>query len=95
MHRTRTVAFVLLAALAAAAGTIGTAGSARAACEAGERIDKSTVADARKAIQAAGYRQVRDLKKGCDNYWHGVATKDGATVNVVVSPKGEVMTEGD
>jgi hypothetical protein len=95
MHSTRTVAFVLLAALAAAAGTVGTAGSARAACEAGERIDKSTVADARKAIQAAGYRQVRDLKKGCDNYWHGVATKDGTAVNVVVSPKGEVMTEGD
>jgi hypothetical protein len=93
MHRT--IAFAFAAALVAAAGSIGTAGGARAACAAGERIDKSTVTDARKAIQAAGYRQIRDLKKGCDNYWHGVATKDGATVNVVVSPKGEVMTEGD
>jgi hypothetical protein len=93
MHKT--IPFVFAAALAVAAGSIGTAGTARAACEAGERIDKSTVADARKAIQAAGYQQVRDLRKGCDNYWHGIATKDGATVNVVVSPKGEVMTEGD
>jgi hypothetical protein len=95
MHSTRTIALVVAAAFAVAAGSIGTAGGALAACEAGARIDKSTAADARKAIEKAGYRQARDLKKGCDNYWHGVASKDGTTVNVVVSPKGEVMTEGD
>jgi zona occludens toxin (predicted ATPase) len=76
------------------AGSIGTAGGARAAFGAGDRIDRTTVADARRAIEAAGYRQVRDLKKGCDNFWHGTATKDGSPVYVVVSPKGEVMTEG-
>jgi len=95
MHGKKIIAFVFAAAIGLVAGSIGTAGGARAACEAGEKIDKTTVADARKAIETAGYRQVRDLRKGCDNYWHAVATKDGNAVNVVVSPKGEVMTEGD
>jgi hypothetical protein len=95
MHSTKTVAFVFAAAVAVAAGSIGTASSARAACDTGERVDKTTVTDARKAIEAAGYRQVRDLRKGCDNFSHGVATKDGQRVYVVVSPKSEVMTEGD
>jgi hypothetical protein len=94
MHHNKTIAFVFAAAVAVA-GSIGMADSARAACEAGEKIDKTTVADARKAIEKAGYRQVRELRKGCDNFWHGVAVKDGNPVYVVVSPKGEVMTESD
>jgi len=87
----KTTAFVFAAIVA---GSVGASGSARAACDAGDRIDRTTVADARKAIEAAGYSQVRDLKKGCDNFWHGTATKDGNPAYVVVSPKGEVMTEG-
>jgi hypothetical protein len=75
-------------------GSIGIADSVRAACEAGDKIDKTTVDDARKKIEAAGYRQVRQLAKGCDNFWHGTATKNGSMVYIVVSPKGDVMTEG-
>lgn len=65
------------------------------ACDPGERIDASTVADARKKIESAGYQKVRDLKKGCDNYWHARAEKDDKPVFVVLSPQGEVMQEGE
>jgi len=71
------------------------AGPAAAACSPNDRIDGSTAADARRQIEAAGYEQVRDLRKGCDNYWHGSARKDGAAVNVVLSPQGDVIIEGD
>lgn len=64
-------------------------------CLAGEIIDNSTAASARKKIESADFQQVQDLTKGCDNYWHGHATKDGAAVNVVLSPQGEVLTEGN
>jgi hypothetical protein len=67
-----------------------------AACEAGDRIDGTTVADARKKIEAAGYRQVRDLVKGCDNFWHASAvSKDGTPGNVLVTPQGEVWPDGN
>jgi hypothetical protein len=69
--------------------------SARAACEAGERIDKTTVEQARQKIEAEGYRQVRQLRKGCDNFWHGIAMKDGEEVRIVLSPAGRVMRDGD
>ncbi|MGH6887524.1 MAG: hypothetical protein ACREGK_15775, partial [Geminicoccales bacterium] len=70
-------------------------GPAWAACSPNDRNDDSTATDARRQMEAAGYEQVRDLRKGCDNYWHGSARKDGAAVNVVLSPEGEVMIEGD
>ena len=70
------------------------AGPAWAGCSAGDRIDGTTADQAKHQIVAAGYSQVSGLKKGCDNYWHGIAMKDGASVGVVVSPTGEVMTEG-
>jgi hypothetical protein len=71
------------------------AGPAWAACSPNDKIDGSTAADARRAFEAAGYEQVRDLRKGCDNYWHGTARKDGAAVNVVLSPEGQIYLEGD
>lgn len=64
-----------------------------AACDPGDKPDKTTAADARKRIEAAGYRQVSDLKKGCDNVWHGLATRDGKPVAVLVTPDGQVMLE--
>lgn len=88
-------ALVLATAVAVGTGSLATADRARAACDAGEKIDKSTVDDARKKFQAAGYRNIRNMRKGCDNYWHASAEKDGAPVLIVLSPKGEVMTEGD
>jgi hypothetical protein len=90
---TKTIIAIAFVFATAVAGLVGTTSPARAACEAGEKIDKTTVEDTRRVIEKAGYRQVRQLKKGCDNFWHGTATKDGAIAYVVVSPQGEVMTE--
>lgn len=79
----------------AIAALVAAEGPARAACDTGEKVDRTTVEDARKKVQAAGYAQVRGLRKSCDSYWHGTATRDGRTVNVVVTPQGQVMTEGN
>jgi hypothetical protein len=64
-------------------------------CEPGDKIDATTAVQARKKIEAAGYRKVSDLKKGCDNSWHGTAEKDGSRVHVVLNPQGLVLPEGD
>jgi hypothetical protein len=64
-------------------------------CWAGHVIDGSTAEDARRAMTAAGYQQIHDLRKGCDNFWHGQAMKNGTPVRIVMSPDGEVMLEGD
>ena len=69
--------------------------SALAECGPGEKIDATTADQAKKKIEGAGFGQVRELKKGCDNVWHGTATKGGATVRVAVLPDGQVMQEGD
>jgi hypothetical protein len=67
-----------------------------AGCEAGAKIDGTTVAQAKKYLEAAGYTQVRDLTKACDNVWHATAVnKDGTAGNVLVTPQGEVMPEGN
>ena len=64
-------------------------------CEAGDRVNGSTAGDARKKMEKAGFHQVRDLKKGCDNVWHGTAVKDGGEIHVAVTPQGQVLREGD
>jgi hypothetical protein len=64
-------------------------------CEAGERIDRSTADTARTKMESAGYRGVRGLKKGCDNVWHGMASKDGRETGVVLTSQGQVMLDGD
>ncbi|MCK6451498.1 MAG: PepSY domain-containing protein [Alphaproteobacteria bacterium] len=66
---------------------------AQGACDPGDRPDNTTATDARRKLEAAGYRQARDLKKGCDNVWHGKAVKDGRPVNVALSPRGEIFIE--
>lgn len=88
---------LLLVATMMVVGAVGFAPAAAwaAPCEPTDKIDGSTVETARQKIEKAGYRQVRNLKKGCDNFWHGSAVKDGKTVNIVLSPQGTVMVEGD
>lgn len=82
--------------LTTALGTVLSAAvPAQAACTDGEKIDGSTAGQARKKFEAAGYRQVKELHKGCDNYWHTVAVKDGKPVRAVLSPQGEIVQEGD
>lgn len=69
--------------------------SAQAACDAGDRIDRSTVADAQKMIGSAGYGRASELKKSCDNFWHGKVLKDGQEIRVVLTPQGQIIREGD
>jgi hypothetical protein len=87
---------VVIAALAALAAlpNHSVIAVAHAGCMAGDRIDNTTANEARHRIEAAGYRGVHDLFKGCDNYWHSTAMKDGQQVFVGVSPQGEILPEG-
>jgi hypothetical protein len=57
-----------------------------------DHIDGSTWAETAKKMEAAGYMNPHDPKKGCDNYWYARATKDGATVDVVLPPGGQPFT---
>jgi hypothetical protein len=66
---------------------------AYAGCPTGVRIDSSTAADATRKLEAQGYRNVRDLKKGCDNFWYGYASKGGQEQHVSLSPGGEVQLQ--
>lgn len=88
---------LMAAALAAVAFGIGPQITASALaqnnCEYGERIDGTTAADAKRKFAAAGFPTVRSLKKGCDNYWHGIAERNGQELGVVLSPEGTVMQE--
>ncbi len=70
------------------------AAPAFAQCDPGTKLDKTTATDARKKMEAAGYRQVKDLKKGCDSAWHGRAVnRQGAPVDVMITPQGDVLLE--
>ena len=69
--------------------------SAQAYCSPDERIDGSTAGQARRKMEGASFNGVHSLKKGCDNVWHGLAMKDGASVHVALQPQGEVMQEGN
>ena len=87
-------------AIALGSGALPTIGVAYAdeapkiGCGADAKIDGSTAADAKKKIAAAGYTQVTQLKKGCDNFWHGRAIKDGVPTEVMLAPDGRVQSEG-
>ena len=64
-------------------------------CDPGDHIDGSTATQAKRTIEAAGYAQVQDLRKGCDNFWHSEALKNGTEVHLALSPTGQVLPEGD
>ena len=64
-------------------------------CDPGDRIDGSTMESARQKLNKAGFTQVTQLKKACDNFWHSRAIKDGKPVNVLLTPTGQAMIEGD
>jgi hypothetical protein len=70
-------------------------GAAYALCLPGERIDGTTAEMAARRAESAGYRNVQMEHKGCDNVWHGFGSINGASTRVAVSPRGEVMQEGD
>lgn len=64
-------------------------------CQFGESIDSSSATDAKRRLQGAGYTDVRDLRKGCDNVWHARAQQGGFDVNVALEPSGQIFRETD
>ena len=87
-------------AILSCAGVLPVVGTADAddrpaiGCGTNAKIDNSTAADAKKKMNAAGYARVTGLKKGCDNFWHGRAIKDGVATEVLLAPDGRVQSEG-
>jgi hypothetical protein len=65
-----------------------------AGCFSEEKIDGSSLGAAKKKMELAGFSQIRDLKKGCDNFWHATSVREGEAINIVLSPQGQVMVEG-
>lgn len=68
---------------------------AQAACDPGTRLDKTTIDEIRAKVIKAGYKKPAQLRKGCDNSWHGTALKAGQQINIAVTPDGHVVEEGD
>lgn len=64
-------------------------------CTNGEIIDGSTAEQALAKFRANGYSDVKILEKGCDNFWHATGVKGGQAGNIVLSPDGMVMPEGN
>ncbi len=96
--RNNSVLAALFLPVAVALGiALAPVGAAYAAgnCDPGEKTDNSTATDAKKKMEAAGYAQVRDLKKGCDNVWHAKAAKGAQAVNLALTPQGQVFIETD
>ena len=53
----------------------------------------TTRLEATERILAYGYSEVSQLSKGCDNVWRALAFAEGDPVNVLVTPRGDVLTE--
>ena len=94
MYRTSiTIGAVLFAGLLAV-GTLP--GGARAdACLPTDIIDGSTADQAVQKMEAAGFIQPHDLKKGCDNFWYAHAEQNGMPVDVVLPPGGQPFVAHD
>jgi len=84
-----------LVVLAAGSGQPIVRAAQASECNASDGIDGSSADSAKKKMEAAGFNQIQNLRKGCDNFWHGSAAKNGAAVNIVLSPQGQVTIEGD
>ncbi|MGQ0583293.1 MAG: hypothetical protein ACT4O6_15255 [Reyranella sp.] len=48
-------------------------------------------ADAKVRLQALGYKDVHDLRRGPDGQWVGKATKGNVEKSVTVPPRGQVI----
>ena len=53
----------------------------------------TTRLEATERILAQGYSEISQLSRGCDNVWHALAFAEGDPVNVLVTPRGDVLTE--
>jgi len=95
MFRTSAALVGILFAGVIATGPHVTTEARADSCLSTDIIDGSDADQAAKALQAAGYSQPHDLKKGCDNYWYSHATASGMPVDVVLPPGGEPFVAHD
>jgi len=96
MRQTLALAFLFAALIALGGrGEPSFVGRAWAACDPGDKLDKTTADETRQKLQKAGYKNIRELRKGCDNTWHAKATKDGAEEAVAVLRDGTVVKEAE
>jgi hypothetical protein len=94
----RSAAILVAASLALAVGVFSVrpvVNDARAACASTDPVNATTAQDATRAMQKAGYTQIKILAKGCDSAWHASAMLNGQPVFVVWNREGQVLTEGD
>ena len=49
-------------------------------------------AQAKARLKADGYRNVTGLRRGADGLWRATATRGAAKLNVMVDPRGNVLT---
>jgi len=94
MYRTSITLVAALFAGVIAAGPLSP-GARADACLTTDVIDGSTADQAAQQMQAAGFIQPRDLKKGCDNYWYAHAMQNGMPVDVVLPPGGQPFVAHD
>ncbi len=72
---------------------ISAVGPATQPCRLDDNLDGTTRIDTEQRILAAGYTEVSVLAKGCDNVWHATAFAEGDPVDILVTPRGAVLTE--
>ena len=60
-------------------------------CPASTTFDSTTPEQAREEIAAAGYWNITDLRKNCDNTWQASAMRDGIESEVLVSADDQVV----
>ncbi|HJR22402.1 MAG TPA: hypothetical protein VJ822_12320 [Dongiaceae bacterium] len=90
---------MLAAVLVATAGSEMVAPDAFSAQSGQERACRSddaegaTRLEATERILAYGYSEISQLAKGCDNVWRALAFAEGDPVNLLVTPRGDVLTE--
>ena len=53
----------------------------------------ATRLEATERILAQGYSEISQLARDCDNVWRALAFAEGDPVNVLVTPRGDVLTE--
>ena len=94
MYRTSIAIAAVLLAGGIAAGSLPS-GAKADACLPTDIIDGSTADQAVRKMQAAGFVQPHDLKKGCDNFWYAHADQNGMPVDVVLPPGGEPFVAHD
>jgi hypothetical protein len=64
------------------------------ACPAGTKLDNSTSEEARTKLVNDGYFEIGHVVKGCDNWWHAAAVRNGKDTFVLLSPGGTVFPLG-